>query len=351
MNLKRARLKNTKNNLEDVISDIKVDCDNYDQTVQALKALAHELLWDDKNNKIIGNGSAYFGRRMDTSGENRISPNKKVTPDLVVKLHEKYGVIAEAKITFPSDQRYRKETIIPIQKYDDNLIGWDTSDETIKVHDVILLVHLFHGKKTKNDIATLLKSKEISFKKKFSIITFAVVEQEQTFLNLDLIDGTLSDKDKSSKLEGNVAIKLEHIAANPHFSHIQLYDDRPPLPLLMGCIHEALLSALDRDQYLDLNETNRVEIEVDTKRLRKILSKNCGPGDGNPRTPEIPKLVWVRDAMGQFVKMGWAKRIKHNHFIYTLKLRISYPGTGSPVRCHRCNVLPGPRHLRAVSFP
>lgn len=301
--------------LNDTIKRVRVECNNYDQTVQGIKALAHELIWDDSERRLLPDATGHIGRRMDTPDNNRL------TPDLVVKISNEYGIIAEAKLTLPSNADYRASTIKDIEKYDVDLYGWSTPDKRIKNHDIILLVHHFLGREVQNQVNKLISDKELSFERKFSIVRFAMVEQAQTFLSLELVHGSLSDLKKQRKLENTIPIGLDHIAANPYFGSVSIYDERPPIPLLMQYIHEVILSNLAPDNYLLLRENNEVNIDVQIQELRQVLSVNFGPGQDDERIPEIPKNDWVKDAMGQFVKLGWAKKKERDKFIYILKKR------------------------------
>ena len=149
--------------LPQTVESIKNEVDNYIRTVQALKAVANELLFDDASRKLVSEGKAYFGRRLDTSSNNRISPNNQVTPDLVISLPLKQNVVVEAKLAMSGDTDLRKSKLIETQKYDDDLTGFDTNVTKVTGHDLILLVSFSHAKEIADHIVDLQKSQEIEF--------------------------------------------------------------------------------------------------------------------------------------------------------------------------------------------
>lgn len=309
--------------MKEIQKTLRNDCNNYDQTVQAIKAVAHELLWDESAKSLIVGSSAHIGRRMDTSPKSRISQNTQVTPDLVISYPHDFGIIAEAKIALSSDPKKRQTKLEDIQKYDDNLTGWETLNGRVSKHDIILIVQHFSGPNVKSQIESLLESKEIQFERKFALVCFALIEEAEMWMSLELLLGSLSDQNKQSKLQKRLGIALEHVAANPYLANIKLYDAPPPEPLLMVLIHEAILTNLNRGEYLLLREGTQINKTIDIQELRALLSKSIGPGEGDSRIPEIPKSDWVRRALELFVKLKWAERVKDhpNQYIYYIKKR------------------------------
>ncbi|MGB2938016.1 MAG: hypothetical protein WBD05_07470 [Phycisphaerae bacterium] len=308
--------------IEEATHQLRVECDNYDQTVQAIKALAHELLWVDKKKHLRSNGSAFIGRRMETSASNRISPENTVTPDLVVRTAPSHGVVAEAKLALAKTPANREEKLKQVQKYDDDLVGWDTPNEKVDSHDVLLVVHHFHGKQVQAQLREMMEAGQISFVRPFGLVCFGIVTQEEAWLSLELLEGHMSSGVKETKLANRHAMSLDHVAANPVLGSIALYDAEPPCPWLMHCIHEAIMSsALDDAEHLLLQEEGLVEKKISVEHLRDLLSDLFGPGPPADRTPEIPRTSWVRKAMSLFSKMGWAKRLAGHEYVFFIKNR------------------------------
>jgi hypothetical protein len=309
---------------EEMAKAVRVECDNYGKTVQALKALAHELLWDDEGGVCVSEGGAHFGRKMRTSAENRVSPERDVTPDLVLMRSQIYGVVAEAKMSLPGKRAYRARELKKLAKYDDDLAGWDTPSGRIASHDLALVVDLFISKDVRDDLVTLQQEGELCFDRALALISFAIVNRANgEVVALDIVHGELSHEGKNAKLSRNLAIPLEYAAGNPLFAHVQLYDHRPPPPVLMELIHDTINADLTREERLVLRDENEVKKQISVRALREELSCAFGPGEAGRGVPEIPKAAWVREAMRLFVKLGWAQADKDDRdsFTYTLKRR------------------------------
>ena len=302
---------------------LRQECDRYTQTVQALKALANEILWEDATRALVPGGTAYIGRRMDTSSANAISPATRVTPDLVVRRSRDYGLIAEAKLALPRESQHREPTISQVRKYDDDLVGWDTDNGLVSNHDIVLVVHHFQGNQLARQIKELVASGKLTFERKFALVKFAVVEQDQTWMSLELIYGSLTDRQKHEKLADTLAIGLEHIAAYREFATVRIYDYPPPDPLLMDLTHTAISSDLSQDDYLQLREQGVVRKPVGVGSLRQLLSESFGPGEHGERVPEIPTEPWVRKALDLFVALKWAEHDVDDpdRYVYIVKNR------------------------------
>lgn len=308
--------------LSQTVESIKNEVNNYMRTVQSLKAIANELLFDDTSRKLISEGRAYFGRRLDTSPNNRISPNNQITPDLVVSSPLKQNVIIEAKLAMSGDPNKRKIKLIETQKYDDDLTGFDTDVTKVTDHDLVLLVDLSHARDIEEHIVELQKSQEIKFEKKFALIRFMRNDERKTWFVLELVSGSLTDQGKTKKLQRTVSIDMEFLVSNQQFGNIEFYDADPPLPLLMDKVHELMFNNLTREQSLLLQEKNQVEVVVTVSKIREQLAESCGPGSASKeRTPDIPRSNYVDKAFQAFVKIGWAKKVKVNSYIYDVRKR------------------------------
>jgi hypothetical protein len=306
--------------LQDVSRRIRKDCDDYCDTVLALKAFAHEMLWDGEK---IADCPAFFGRSMATSSTNRISPDNTVTPDLIVQPKPEYGIVVEAKIALSGDPKKRTRKLLDLQKYDDDLRGWKTADERIPLHDVVLLCHNFHGTDVCDQIRDLQGKSEISFDRKFALVSFIRGQQTETWMSLALEMGDLSDAAKKEKLRRRLQIRLDHIAANPRFASVELYDHPPPLPMLMHFIEQTVVNDLDENDLLRHRQHQQVLKTFSIDNMRDRLAANFALPQDKTRTPKIPKRAWVKDAMEAFVAFDWAQRASQpkGYYHYIVKKR------------------------------
>lgn len=307
--------------VEDIIRRLRKDCDDYCDTVLALKAFAHEMLWDDGTGSV--DCPAFFGRSMATSSANRISPDNTVTPDLIVQPKPQYGIVAEAKIALSGDPKKRTRKLQALQKYDDDLTGWKTADEKMKLHDVVLLCHNFHGTEVCDQLRDLQGKAEITFDRKFAVVSFIRGQQTETWMSLALEMGDLSDTAKKEKLRKRLQIRLDHIAANPKFASVELYDHPPPLPMLMHFIEQTVVNDLDPSELLRHRQRQPVLKTYSIDDMRDRLATSFALPQDKSRTPKIPKRASVKEALEAFVALGWAQRASEpkGYYLYTVKKR------------------------------
>jgi len=126
---------------DDRLRKILNEVEDYEETVNAIIAFSHEVRWDRGNTRIVSGSLFMIGRRM-----GKIDPAKAsehaLAPDIVIQLDSRYGVVAEVKKRIPLERSYWDETFEQINKYDEDLIGWVTPDETIENYDLALLTHI-----------------------------------------------------------------------------------------------------------------------------------------------------------------------------------------------------------------
>jgi hypothetical protein len=308
--------------LKEAIEVVRVDCNNYIRTVQALQAMANEFLWDDSAKKLSESGRVCFGPTLDTSAQNRVSPNTKVTPDLVIMTPSGPNLLVEAKIALPGNVKFRKKKLSDIQKYDDDLSGLEVDGCRFCNHDIALLVSLAHATTVCGDIQAMKQVGELTFRRRFALIRFFLTEEQKTWFVLELVDGVLSSPQKTAKLRRPLQIDLEHLISHSTFGRMKFYDAEPPLPLLMNEMHEFFLSSMTREQERQLRERNQVDVLTTIDDMRKRMAEACGPITGpGLRTPEIPKAQWIRRAFDGFTQIGWATPRARESYIYHIKKR------------------------------
>ena len=72
------------NKLDKIIEEV----DNYEQSVNATLATLHLYKFDDETKKIDKNIKSWFGKKMKP---------EDLTPDLIIQLNDKRGIIIELK--------------------------------------------------------------------------------------------------------------------------------------------------------------------------------------------------------------------------------------------------------------
>jgi hypothetical protein len=298
---------------------LKEDMNYYAQSLLALKGLAHEFAWDDASRELRADVSIWFGRKMDVTESNF------KTPDLIVQLSPKYGVVADAKITVPKEDAHLQELLKKLTPYTRRLKGWDTGDGHITNHDFLVVVHQARGNRVARIAKNMIDEGTLSFERPFGLIKFNINDQAKSYLALELVYGSISDVQKQSKFCDTVMIELAYIAQNPDHEHVRLYDAEPPTPYLMDMIHEWLLQTLTEQETETKAVSGEVLKRIDLTTLREGISEFYGPGHTGERVPEIPQKKWVKRAVSQFVKKKWASKLdgETETYEFIIKTRIN----------------------------
>lgn len=94
-----------------VEADLHNKVDSYMKTVTALRAVANELMFDDRVRTAKAGAVAHSGRKMMTSIGNRHSPRIYITPDLLVDIPQPTNekTLIECKWGFHRDGRFEHE--------------------------------------------------------------------------------------------------------------------------------------------------------------------------------------------------------------------------------------------------
>ena len=122
------------------LDQVKEKIDEYEGTIHAIQAFVSLTTWDKLVGLRVADTEFSFGRRMETSSGNRVSPDSDVTPDVVIQVGSNLGYTIEVKYSLPKDTEYWSDTANQLLKYDDDLVGWWTKSEHINSRCTALLI-------------------------------------------------------------------------------------------------------------------------------------------------------------------------------------------------------------------
>lgn len=306
--------------IEEAVKKILEKVDNYNQTLEALVGFSHVLRWNDEKEEFKPNSYSFIARRMTTSEDNRITPKREVTPDLIVQLDENYGIVSEVKKSFPKDKELWIGKFNQLQKYDDELTGWITSTEKIANSDVILLTHYKIKVVVLDYLVEKISNKTLSFERNFSAIAFHRTQEANVFLNFEKFYGDLSDSVINERLRLIIGIPLNKIIP---LSNIKFYDDKPELSYTMEILWNKIFSQYPKmEEFMESGGIKIITIEVNVDELtQKLREQFSDYNEGDPRQPELPKTKWVKEAMEMLEKLNYAKKSNEDDNEYIVKYK------------------------------
>lgn len=305
--------------LSELERSIKQEIQSYEDTITGLLAFAHELRWDDNARELRASSGFRFGRVMRTSSANAVAPNQEVTPDIVVQVDADYGVVGEAKVGYTPrpDQR---SAIGQLRKYDDDLSGWLSPSHKVSLADLTFLVHETRAVAASDELKEAIDAGEVEFERSLAVIGFSRMSQQQEFLFLKRGFGRLSST-KDEKFRQGVPIKMEHLLF--HYGSVELYDDKPPLPLLMRILWSGEFQALmSLEEYVDSEEEGYPVLRVSEQAVCEAVRDRMFPDwDSEQGQMALPRPSWIREALQGFMELNWARRNDDGTYSIELKNR------------------------------
>ncbi len=310
--------------MEERLYDLLDKINNYEQTINAIICFSHVLRWEEVDGERSFRPNSYYsiGRRMDTSPSNRINPENKVTPDLIVELNENYGIVCEVKKSLPRNRAYWNKTINQLIKYDDDLKGWITENEYIQRSDVVFLIH--------NDIKVFVFdylnnriniNRDLNFNRSFATIAFYRVDQRKTWINFEKGFGNLSDRNLDEKFRLIWKVPLEEVRPlNP----TKFYDAKPEVSYTMSILWIDTFSQYPRqEEFMEAEGRKIITIRINIEELVNRMKNQFFPSliENDPRQQKVPKSRWVKEAMKMFVRLNYAYKEQDLEDVYIVKYK------------------------------
>jgi len=288
------------------------EAEDYEQTEKALLAFAAFIVHDGRS---LRDGSHFgLGRRMNRPATPPETASPVVTPDIVAQKSPKYGIVAEAKKSLPSDRKLWEKYARQIQKYEGKLVGWWTDDGTIPSSDTAVLVHYSRSRAFRRYLEEL----EGEFFP--SVIEFHKSSERVEYIAFRLEHGSIADGDLKRRLDDAVEIPFDKVLGS--FPNIKYYDAEPPLALLLTNLWlDALPSRIGDTTRDESIKAHRISVTVQD--LTNELQKAYGSAslDSDERSVEFPKGSWIRRALEELVTHGLGERDESHKDRYEIHFR------------------------------
>lgn len=295
---------------EDTVKQILADIDDYTNTAFAMIGLANLYRFDDEAKTFRANARFYQGRRFDTSPDNRRSPSNTVRPDLAIVVPGETAALVEVKMSLPKDRELWQRVSEQLEGYDDDLIGWPTSDGRVHSHDIALIVH-----QTRVAVVEMIEGMratgQLQIERPVYALSFIRSDQREAFFLFRLESGEPSFRPVRRRLEEPVSVPAEVLAV--HYTKFKLWDTRPPVPYLMDLIWREVVAdrAAGHDRFPTLRRNSRLPIELNVAEVAEYLQSNFSFHQSlgehpelteRERQPSIPRIEWVRQALDCFTE-------------------------------------------------
>lgn len=288
---------------------IKQKIEDYYSTILALLSFVGLTTWKNGGN-IVG-ASFTFGRRMETSSLNTVSPNTKVTPDAVIQLYSNLGYVVEAKKSLPNSTQEWDRYIQQLIKYDDDLVGWWTNDESISNHCTVLLIEISRSVEFSDYLARYLSVNNLHFKKPFSVVMFGRADEFKHYYLLRTETGDILDEELKEILRKGKKINIEDVVGT--YGDRKFYDTEPEPEFTMSVLWMDIFNEMVRSVEFNKN-LKAYLLEVDINDMTKELQRLYGSTGKQHREAQFPKKAWVQKAFDGFARLNLAEVISHDKY-------------------------------------
>jgi hypothetical protein len=297
---------------DEQVSKVLADIDDYENSAFAMIGLANLYRFDDSAKSFRSDVQFFQGRRFDTSSRNRRTPSSTVTPDLAVLVKGLDAAVAEVKMSLPKDRSLWQRVLEQLERYDDDLMGWPTSDGKVTSHDIVLLVHQMRIALI-DVLRAAVASGQVHFDRPLYAVSFIRSTQRDTFLLFRLEMGAPTFAPLRHRLTEPVSVPFEVIAV--HYGRFKLWDSRPPIPYLMDLIWREVVAdrAASDDRFATLRRNSHLAVRLTVKDTAEYLQENFAFNQSlggrssvvaGERQPLIPHSDWVRAAIDAFAVTG-----------------------------------------------
>jgi hypothetical protein len=298
--------KETKNKqIDSDLQGIKDRNESYLSTIYAIHGFIHEV------KRSMGHSSQDFhssvGRRMTYASED--SKRNDCTPDLVIQIDQNEGVVGEAKLLICKNEEERWEKYIrQAKKYDNELIGWWTPDETIERSSIVLITEISYSSAIRNFFKDKIDSGKVNFVHPFVITEFCRQQRSRETLFLRTIYENLPTALSKEFNEGK-DLSLEKLVFEN--KEKKFYDAEPSdIEYIMDILwqnifnQESLNTQNGMSSYDSKEKVWRISLNINE--LTKNVQKLYGSVGGSNREVEYPRKTWIKKALDSFVKIGLA---------------------------------------------
>ncbi|MEL7656606.1 MAG: hypothetical protein AAGU75_11935 [Bacillota bacterium] len=248
-----------------------------------------------------------IGRRMHYA--NGKSKRDFCTPDLVIQLDNTEGIIGEAKLLVcQNNQDNWAKYVKQAKRYDNDLVGWWTKDESINQTNLVWITELTFSSKIGDYFKEKIDTGEIKFNRPFAVIEYSKHPKAREFLFLRTRIGDMPGSISQAFKEG-IEIPLETLIFENQEK--KFYDAKPSdIEYVMDILwqnfftKEALTNHDGKSRYDDKEKVWRIPIQLDELTIN--VQKIYGAVGGVNREVEYPQKAWIKEALDQFVSIGLA---------------------------------------------
>jgi len=250
--------------------------------------------------------------------KNANDQSKEIDPDLIFQYENgTKGILGEIKSSLSHNELNVKNNVFEqLRKYDQDVIGWDSSDNLVENHDILHLIHMLDSD-WYISVYNKYEGSEIKLQKDYCIVEFtdltSVKAGQGDIILVRYKYGTLGCDSLLTKFKENLHIEIDSLSNN--YERLKFTRKRPPLAYLMDKLWFFIFTSFGR------YNIDSDSFDVKLSEIIKIVQDYYYPWAGIEGENSQLRESWIKEALDMFVKINLAERIGTTAEQYRIHLR------------------------------
>ena len=237
----------------------------------------------------------------------------EVFPDAVLQYNDnKLGILCEIKTSVPHPNHFLLKEFRQLEKYSEDVEGWETATKEVQNHDVLLLCHVMDSDRVVNRISDWISKGEINFKKRFCISEWGVIESlkfgERDVILIRHRFGETGCVSLNKSLSENIRLDVDTLVNQ--YEECRFTRKEPPVEYTMAQLWTCIFPALHE-------KTENFEVNIDD--LLKVAYEYYIPWSGIEGEYSQIRQKWIVKAMDKFCEIFLAEKMEdqsENYLVY-----------------------------------
>lgn len=272
----------------------KAEVDKYYQTVLLTLGIKDYLDSKCRSCHFVSAEPRFFG----------IQSSDEVRPDMVLQYESNRGALCEIKTSLPFPDGYLLSSLKQIEKYSQEVIGWDTPDRKVDDHDVILFCHAIDSDRVIERIRKWLNDNSLRISKKLCVCEWSMIASPKTGKEVILVKqrfGDTSCSELDRVLTENILVDVETIGIK--YEKCKFTRKEPPI--------EYVMQELWLNIFPEINA--RVEdFEISVDKILKIAYEYYIPWSNVENEYSQIRRRWIKKALDVLSEIGLAQSIAND---------------------------------------
>jgi hypothetical protein len=228
-----------------------------------------------------------------------VGSEKEIKPDIVLQYENKHGALCEVKTSFPNEDKYLLKSLKQIEKYSQDVVGWDTTDRKVNDHDILLFCPMIDYDRVNLKIQEWMKTGKLEITKNLCICEWGMLLYPKWGKEIILLrkrSGNTACDELDIFLQNNIRIDTQNLHLN--YEKCKFTRKDPPIEYTMTHLWVDVFPSI---------KSKEKEFETSIEQVLEIAYKFYIPWSKIEGEFSQIRKRWVKDAMDKFCEIGLAE--------------------------------------------